>query len=203
LQRAQSARYWNLSPATLESRKSRLRREGDRLKRCKHVRGRNYRQTRRGPTAKIGRLTATFEHLPSPSSGRETAELSVTSGHPAPTRSRVTMADGRSPGSRVNTFPSPSQDLGPSGSNAEDSPLTVAGAAAALGRSRPSPRSLLIPSGEPSTKNLTGQSFGVNNCVQPKTCLALPSIPSAIWALSIQELPSVGKVSAACRGKHD
>src|SRR5689334_7395657 len=45
--------------------------------------------------------------------------------------SRVTTADGRSPGSRVATLRCLPRTEDPSGVNAKDSPLTVAGAAAA------------------------------------------------------------------------
>jgi hypothetical protein len=51
---------------------------------------------------------------------------------PRPTRSRVTVAGGRSPGSRVAVSGRLPRSVAPSGSMAEHSPLTVAGAAAAL-----------------------------------------------------------------------
>src|SRR4051794_28515641 len=53
-----------------------------------------------------------------------------------PTCSRVTTTDGRSPGSRVTTFRRLPGTREPSGMMTEDSPLTVAGAAAALAISR-------------------------------------------------------------------
>src|SRR3954447_13749393 len=53
---------------------------------------------------------------------------------PRPTSSRVTTADGRSPGSRVVTLSPPSQDRDSQWHVTKDSPLTVAGAAAALGK---------------------------------------------------------------------
>src|SRR5256885_9057935 len=68
---------------------------------------------------------------------------------PRPTSSRVTTADGRSPGSRVVTPSSPSQDRDSQWPMTKDSPLTVAGAAAELG-DFPAPHSLLIPKREPS-----------------------------------------------------
>jgi hypothetical protein len=52
-------------------------------------------------------VTATFGRSASrlrPRQRLETTEPRPTPGHPAPTRSRVTTADGRSPGSRVATF---------------------------------------------------------------------------------------------------
>src|SRR5215469_9962629 len=57
---------------------------------------------------------------------------------PRPTRSRVTVAGGRSPGSRVVVFRPPSQECQSLSvaKSARDSPLTVAGAAAALCASR-------------------------------------------------------------------
>src|SRR5438132_653267 len=53
---------------------------------------------------------------------------------PRPTPSRVTTADGRSPGSRVDTLSPPSRDRDSQWHMTKDSPLTVAGAAAALGK---------------------------------------------------------------------
>ncbi len=53
------------------------------------------------------------------------------SAHPDRQRSRMTTADGRSPGSRVYTFHRLPGTRDPSGHVTEDSPLTVAGAAAA------------------------------------------------------------------------
>src|ERR1700712_700631 len=53
---------------------------------------------------------------------------------PRPTSSRVTTADGRSPGSRVDTLRRLPRTEMPSGFVTKDSPLTVAGAAAALGK---------------------------------------------------------------------
>ena len=63
---------------------------------------------------------------------------------PRPTSSRVTTADGRSPGLRVVYLASPSQDRDSQWRMTKDSPLTVAGAAAELGNF-PAPHSLLIP----------------------------------------------------------
>ena len=57
----------------------------------------------------------------------------------------MTTADGRSPGSRVLTFRRLPGTRDPSGHMTEDSPLTVAGAAAALSDLSPALRSLLIP----------------------------------------------------------
>jgi hypothetical protein len=51
---------------------------------------------------------------------------------PRPTRSRVTVAGGRSPGSRVAVSGRLPRSIAPSGTMAGHSPLTVAGAAAAL-----------------------------------------------------------------------
>ena len=65
--------------------------------------------------------------------------------HPDRQRSRMTTADGRSPGSRVYTLRRLPGTRDPSGHVTEDSPLTVAGAAAELGDASPAPRSLLIP----------------------------------------------------------
>jgi hypothetical protein len=62
----------------------------------------------------------------------------------------LTTADGRSPGSRVITFRRLPGTRDPSGTMTEDSPLTVAGAAAVLGDRSLALRSLLIPIGEPS-----------------------------------------------------
>jgi hypothetical protein len=78
-------------------------------------------------------------------------------GTPRPMRSRVTADDGRSPGLRV---PARRRLPGfhPSGRLTLRSPLTVAGAAAAFG-CRPSPRSLLIPSGEPSPEPCHSKFF--------------------------------------------
>jgi hypothetical protein len=56
---------------------------------------------------------------------------SATVSTPRPTCSRVTTADGRSPGSRVTTFRRLPGTREPSGMMTDDSPLTVAGAAAA------------------------------------------------------------------------
>jgi hypothetical protein len=78
-------------------------------------------------------------------------------GTPRPMRSRVTADDGRSPGLRVlarRRLPG----FHPSGRLTLRSPLTVAGAAAAFG-CRPSPRSLLIPSGEPSPEPCHSKFF--------------------------------------------
>src|SRR6266567_1150700 len=78
-------------------------------------------------------------------SKRGTSGSSVAS-TPRPTSSRVATADGRSPDLRVVTFRRlPGKR--PSGLLPEDSPLTVAGAAAALGTGSPALRSLLIPKG--------------------------------------------------------
>ena len=64
---------------------------------------------------------------------------------PRPTSSRVTTADGRSPGSRVVTLRRLPRTEIPQWHMTKDSPLTVAGAAAALGEVFPAPHSLLIP----------------------------------------------------------
>jgi hypothetical protein len=68
---------------------------------------------------------------------------------PRPTRSRVTVAGGRSPGSRVAVSGRLPRNTGfPVAISAEASPLTVAGAAAALSAFKAhAPRSLLIPYG--------------------------------------------------------
>src|SRR5262249_14489629 len=66
-------------------------------------------------------------------------------GAPRPTCSRVTTADGRSPGSRVSTLHRLPGIRVPSGLLMEDSPLTVAGAAAGSGGQLPSPHSLFHP----------------------------------------------------------
>ena len=63
---------------------------------------------------------------------------------PRPTSSRVTTADGRSPGSRVVTLRRLPRTEISQWHETKDSPLTVAGAAAALGKF-PAPHSLLIP----------------------------------------------------------
>jgi len=65
--------------------------------------------------------------------------------HPDRQRSRMTTADGRSPGSRVAVFRRLPGTRDPSGRLTEDSPLTVAGAAAALSHKLLALRSLLIP----------------------------------------------------------
>ena len=70
----------------------------------------------------------------------------ATVGTPRPTCSRVTTADGRSPGSRVAILRRLPGTREPSGMMTEDSPLTVAGAAAESA-TLASPRSLLIPEG--------------------------------------------------------
>ena len=57
----------------------------------------------------------------------------------------MTTADGRSPGSRVAVFRRLPETRDPSGRLTEDSPLTVAGAAAALSHKLLALRSLLIP----------------------------------------------------------
>ena len=88
---------------------------------------------------------------------------SATVSTPRPTCSRMTTADGRSPGSRVTTLRRLPGTREPSGMMTEDSPLTVAGAAAALGNCLPSPRSLLIPEGEPSRRCYEADRPGVNN----------------------------------------
>ena len=75
---------------------------------------------------------------------------SSSAGTPRPTCSRMTTADGRSPGLRVNTCRRLPESKLSVDFLTEDSPLTVAGAAADLGDASPSPRSLLIPNGEPS-----------------------------------------------------
>lgn len=70
--------------------------------------------------------------------------------HPDRQRSRMTTADGRSPGSRVLTCRRLPGSRDPSGDMTEDSPLTVAGAAAAWSNRLLALRSLLIPTWEPS-----------------------------------------------------
>src|SRR5262249_7833205 len=75
---------------------------------------------------------------------------------PRPTCSRVTTADGRSPGSRVATFRRLPGTRDPSGVMTEHSPLTVAGAAAAsaIARFTAFP---FDPRREPSRSTLEGR----------------------------------------------
>jgi len=83
----------------------------------------------------------------------------------------VTTADGRSPGSRVDTFASPSQDRDSQWHMTKDSPLTVAGGSRGIGGSFPAPHSLLIPKqGKPSgimvevlSRSESIPSFGARN----------------------------------------
>jgi hypothetical protein len=81
----------------------------------------------------------------------------------------LTTADGRSPGLRVITFRRLPGTRDPSGAMTEDSPLTVAGAAAALGDCSPALRSLLIPIWEPSICWIRGLSYRVKRrCTSPR-----------------------------------
>src|SRR5947209_19974036 len=68
--------------------------------------------------------------------------------------------DGRSPGSRVLAWRRLPGEV-PVASVTQGSPLTVAGAAAALGSS-PAPHSLLIPNWEPSPRTLDVTRYAVN-----------------------------------------
>jgi hypothetical protein len=92
---------------------------------------------------------------------------SATAGAPRPTCSRVTTADGRSPGSRVATFHRLPGTRVPSDVLTEDSPLTVAGAAAALGGPSPLTAFPFDPRREPSAATLRREARACQQCGAP------------------------------------
>src|SRR5882757_5338888 len=97
-----------------------------------------------------------------------TAKASFYIRTPRPMRSRVTAAGGRSPGSRVAALDRLPRHLSaPSGISVASSPLTVAGAAAAL-----SPRSLLIPCGNHQNHRGSGYEKRQAHSVERRVVLA-------------------------------
>jgi hypothetical protein len=90
--------------------------------------------------------------------------LMPTSGHPAPTRSRVTMADGRSPGSRVTTFRRLPRTRVPSGTNHGRFAAYSCGGSHGFGQNIARTAFPFDPQvGEPSTRTIRARSFMVNH----------------------------------------
>ena len=119
---------------------------------------------------------------------------SATVSTPRPTCSRMTTADGRSPGSRVTTLRPPSRDPKAQWHDDEGFAAYSCGGSRGMGNCLPSPRSLLIP--KRGTVAMMLRS-GLARCQQQEFFMA-PRWPQATPSPDFKTLPAAARAPESC-----